>query len=289
MAQLSSPFNSRMYTPRVGFPLVPAGRYPLRIVDSVVEANSKGTGGQLTLTLEVMQGQHQGHKIKDRLGLYNNDPAVVQRANDALAAYCAVTGVYDVTETAHLHGIPFQGEISNDGNYNNVRGLFDINGNEPTMGAAGPGQAGGPQFGGPGQQMPQTQQPQFGQPGGQPQGGYQQPPQQQQPQYTQQPQQGYQQPQTPQYQPQPGQPPFGPGAPQQQPQYTQPMPGGQPAFPGAPAQQPVQQYVQPQGQPVQQAVQPQPQFPGAGFTQPQGQQQQPQFPGGPVFPGQPQR
>lgn len=280
--QLTQPFNSRMYTPRIGFPLVPAGRYPLRIIDSVVEANTKGTGGQLTLTLEVMQGPHQGHKIKDRLGLYNNDPAVVQRANDALAAYCAVTGVYDIQDTAQMHGIPFTAEVSNNGDYNNIRGLFDINGNEPTMGAAGPGNVGGPQFGGPGQQMPQQgqpQQPQFG--GGQPQ----------QPQYgqPQQPQYGQpQQPQQPQQYPQQGQPaPFGPGQPQGQPQYGQQQMPQQPAFPGAPAGMPVQPYQQ--GQPVVPAQQPQQSFPGQGFQQ-QPQQGQPQFPGvpagGPVFPGQ---
>ncbi len=267
--QLNSPFNARQFTPRVGFPLVPAGRYPLRIIDSAVEANSKGTGGQLTLTLEVLQGPHQGHKIKDRLGLYNNDPAGVARANDALAAYCAVTGVFDIADTAQLHGIPFQGEISNDGNYNNVRGLFDINGNEPSMNGGGAG--------------PMQGQPMQGY--GQPQGQFQQPVQQQ-------PMQG-------------GHGPFGPGPGAQQPQqgFQQPAQGGyaqqgqppmQPAFPGAPAGMPVQPY-QPQQTPVQPAQQGQPAFPGQGFQQQpqQGFQQpaqggQPQFPGagGPQFPGQ---
>jgi hypothetical protein len=153
-------FNAQQHTPSYGggggLPAGPNGepvRYKVMIVDSHGE-NTKDNfgnvkGGYLALELASIEGPTQGTRQTDRLNLHHTNPKVVEIANKQLSAYCHVLGRFQFNDTAELHNIPFIVEIGlqkapNENGYTEVKGIFDINGNEP--GKAGGG-AGGPPAG----------------------------------------------------------------------------------------------------------------------------------------------
>jgi hypothetical protein len=155
-------FNSQGIDPQYGggSPQLPLGKHPVVIVGSALKPTAKGNGGYLELTLEAIDGPAKGGQQIDRLNLQNINADTVRIANQQLAAYCAVTGVFAFNATEELHGKPFVVDIGQDkerATQHRVQGLFDMAGNPP--GQAGAGAAPG------GQQQPPQQPPaqQFGQ------------------------------------------------------------------------------------------------------------------------------
>lgn len=159
-------FNAQQYEPQYGSSGgLPVGKYKGIIEASDPKPTKDGSGNFLALTLKVIEGPQTGGTHVDRLNLFNQNPDTVRIANQQLSAYCHVTGVFQFQDTAQLHGIPFMFEIGpqKNGEYTEVKKLFDVNGNEIGKAGAGP------------QAQPQQQQgggmPQgFGAQGGQPQG-----------------------------------------------------------------------------------------------------------------------
>ncbi|WLJ71060.1 single-stranded DNA-binding protein [Sphingomonas phage Kimi] len=167
-------FDSGHFPPAYsGSSQLPAGKHPVRIVAAVPKPNKDNTGGYIELTLEAIDGPAKGGKQTDRLNVYHQNPLTVEIANKQLSAYCHVTGVYRFNDTDELtRGQPFIAEIGpqkSDPQYNEVKSLFDINGNEPGKAGAGSAPNGGAGAGGPpagfgaSGNIPQG--------GGQPQGG----------------------------------------------------------------------------------------------------------------------
>lgn len=222
--QLIQPFNAQQYDPTQGVGSLPIGKHPVVIESSEVKANKANDGGYLQLNLRIIDGPQAGTTGAYRLNLYHSNQQTVEIAHRQLSAICHVIGVFQVTDSSQLHGLPFLIEVGpqkNDPQYTEVKKVFDMNGNEPGKAGAGAAAA-----------QPQQQQPQ-GQPngawGGAPQG---------------QPQQpaggaawgGQQQPAQ-----QPAQQPQGGAAWGGQPAQNPAPQGGQPAWGGQPAQQPAQQ------------------------------------------------
>jgi hypothetical protein len=90
--------------------------------------------------MEAIDGPAKGLQTVDRLNLHNKNETAVRIANQQLAAYCHVTGVYAFNATEELHGKPFVVEMvarRDNPNQTEVGKLFDMNGNEP--GKAGSG------------------------------------------------------------------------------------------------------------------------------------------------------
>lgn len=234
-------FNAQQHTPQYGGSGgLPAGKYKGVIVNSYtdnVEKNGMVTGGYLAFELTPIEGPLAGQKHTDRLNLHHTNPKTVEIANKQLSAYCHVLGKFQFNDTAELHNIPFMFEIGlqkepNPNGYTEVKGIFDVNGNEPGKAGAGPmvNQGG------------QQQQPPSGPPAGgvQAQGGWNGAPA--------------------------GQPPIDNGVPmngggQQQ----QPANGGQPGWGGAPAGDPNQGQQQQPNQGGQPGWGGQQQQPGQGW------------------------
>jgi hypothetical protein len=166
---------------------LPLGKHPVVIVESNLKPTKDNTGGYLELVLEAIDGPAKGQRTVDRLNLHNKSEVAVRIANQQLAAYCHVTGVYAFNATEELHGKPFVVDMvqrTDQGaqpGQTEIGKLFDINGNEPGKAGAGaptggaPG-AGAPTGGAPGAGAPPPPstggQPSGGQPwGGQPAGG----------------------------------------------------------------------------------------------------------------------
>ena len=219
MANLN--FNAQTVEPQAAFDPLPAGWYPMQIVESELKPTSNGEGQYLQLKLQVINGDHANRVVYERLNIVNKNSTAQEIAYRNLSAICHSTGVIQVEDSQQLHGIPMEVKLGvrpAQNGYdasNEVKGYRAIGGGMMQVGGQ---PAGAPQGGFP-QQAPAQQAPQGGQwaPGGLPQGN--------------QPQQGWQPAQQ-----QAPQPAWQQQAPVQQPPVQQP----------APQQAPVQQA--PQGQ-----------------------------------------
>jgi hypothetical protein len=151
MANIGS-FDARSVKPNTGRPdPVPAGWYNVAIVQSEVKATRDKQGAYLELAMRILDGQHAGHVIYDRLNLHNASQQAVDIAYGTLSAICHATGVMQITDSVQLHNIPLQArviakpataefEAGNDVKaYRSVaEGQAAGQGNAPAFGAGGP-------------------------------------------------------------------------------------------------------------------------------------------------------
>lgn len=141
MAQLMQAFDARNVDPTQGVGGLPIGRHPVQIIKSEVKPTKDGSSGYAQFDLSVLDGPSKGAVGAYRLNLYHDNPQTVEIAHKQLSALCHVTGVYQIQDTAQLHGVPFvvvglQKE-PNLNKYTEVKRVFDINGNEPGQGGGG--------------------------------------------------------------------------------------------------------------------------------------------------------
>lgn len=147
-------FNSQGIDPRYGGGgRLPIGKHPVTITKTEAKPTKDNTGGMIVFTLTAFDGPAKGGSMDDRLNVHNKNADAVRIANQQLAAYCAVTGVFHFQNTDELIGKPFIIEVAQQvGNpqYVEIVGLFDMNGNEPGKAGSGPMQGGAPNGGFPG-------------------------------------------------------------------------------------------------------------------------------------------
>jgi len=105
MAQLD--FNAHDVDPASGFDPIPAGKYVAIITDSEMKATKAGNGQYLELTLQVVEGEHNGRLVWARLNLDNPNRQAVEIARKELSAICHAIGVMTPKDSVELHGIPF--------------------------------------------------------------------------------------------------------------------------------------------------------------------------------------
>lgn len=132
--QLITPFNAQQFDPTQGVGALPIGKHPVVIESSEVKANKANDGGYLQLNLRIIDGPQTGVTGAYRLNLYHSNQQTVEIANRQLSAVCHVIGVFQVSDSSQLHGIPFIVEVGpqkNDPQYTEVKKVFDANGNEP--------------------------------------------------------------------------------------------------------------------------------------------------------------
>lgn len=104
MAQMQ--FNAAQVDPTNEFEVLPAGDYPVIIVDSEMKSTKDGRGQYLQLTEEVIDGPYQGRKFWDRLNLDNPNQQAVEIAQRTLSQICHAVGVLQVQDSAQLHDRP---------------------------------------------------------------------------------------------------------------------------------------------------------------------------------------
>ena len=94
------------------FDPIPAGNYLMQVIDSEVKPTKSGTGDQLVLTLEVIDGRHSGRRVWDRLNIRNQNPDAQRIAQRALADLMLAIGVRHLVDTEELHFKPFTGKVT---------------------------------------------------------------------------------------------------------------------------------------------------------------------------------
>jgi hypothetical protein len=164
------PFDSTGIKPQGTLEVIPLNTYNVAITDSgKTDTTANDGSAYLFFDLKILDGPLAGKVCTDRLNLWNKSAKTVEIAQSQLSAYCHVTGKYKFADTQEMHGIPFKArigpQVSKDGvvsdKYHEVKGLFDMAGNDPGKGnahgaphtAAGPGgpaaPAAAPAFGAP--------------------------------------------------------------------------------------------------------------------------------------------
>lgn len=104
MADLGG-FDATKIEPQGDYTPLPAGEYKVVITKSEKKPTKAGTGAFLELEMQVVDGQHKGRTVKDRLNIWNPNQTAAEIASRQLSAICHATGVMTPRASEMLHGI----------------------------------------------------------------------------------------------------------------------------------------------------------------------------------------
>ena len=99
-------FNAEEVEPSSSFDPIPAGWYTAIISNSEMKATRDGYGEYLSLTLQIIEGQHENRLVFARLNLKNANDKAVDIARKDLAAICRAVGVMSPQASEELHDKP---------------------------------------------------------------------------------------------------------------------------------------------------------------------------------------
>jgi hypothetical protein len=129
MAYLGMNFDATQVAPSTSLGPIPAGNYVAQIIESDVQPLKSGNGTGLKLVFEVIDGEHKGRKVIERLNIQHTNAQTQQIAQSQLSALCHAVGAHQVQDSAALHFKPVkivvavrpaQGEY---GPQNNIKGF----------------------------------------------------------------------------------------------------------------------------------------------------------------------
>lgn len=99
-------FNAANVEPNAPRDPIPAGWYKAVISESIEKPTKAQTGSYLQLTLEVIEGDHAGRKVFERLNLKNPNAQAVEIAQRSLSGICRAIGVITPRHSQDLHDKP---------------------------------------------------------------------------------------------------------------------------------------------------------------------------------------
>lgn len=102
MAKLDSVFNSEDVPAREEFTPVPPGTYTAMVVASELKDTKKG-GQMIVLELDIMDGEHAGRKLFERLNIKNDNAKAVDIAFRTLGEIVKAVGKTTIKDTDELH------------------------------------------------------------------------------------------------------------------------------------------------------------------------------------------
>lgn len=155
MARLPNAFNAAESDKLGSFKAIPAGDYIAQIIKSELKSTKNNDGKYLSLTFQIIDGEHNGRQLFARLNLVNNNVQTVEIAQKTLATIAECCGVDIVEDSEQLHGVPMVITVivkPQDAQYpetNDIRGYARYEGAvtaapvaaKPPIGAAKPGAA----------------------------------------------------------------------------------------------------------------------------------------------------
>lgn len=99
-------FDANQIEPTGDFEPIPAGTYLAVITDSEEKETKSGNGVYLQLTFQIIEGEHEGRLLWDRLNLDNPNKQAVEIARRTLSAICRAVNVLTPKAKEELHDIP---------------------------------------------------------------------------------------------------------------------------------------------------------------------------------------
>ena len=134
-------FDATTVAPQATYQPIPAGTYPVGIVDSDVKPTKSG-GVQAVFTLQVADGEFTGRKVFARINVRNPSPQAEQIGQSQLSALLHACGVMQMQDTAQLHGkvirariVVRKDETGQYGDSNEVKGFEAVAGGAPAFSA----------------------------------------------------------------------------------------------------------------------------------------------------------
>ena len=94
------------------FDPIPAGEYLMQVIESEIKPTKSGSGEQLVLTLEVIDGPCANRRVWDRLNIRNQNADAQRIAQRSLADLCLAVGITSQRNTEDLHFKPFVGRVT---------------------------------------------------------------------------------------------------------------------------------------------------------------------------------
>lgn len=126
-------FDARNVEPQSNdFEILPAGVYVAHITQSDVKTTKVGTGQYLSLTWEILDGQHKGRKVFENINFQNPSAKAQSIGQASLSSLCRAVNVPVLKDSTALHNKPCRIKVGiekGDGQYgdkNNVKGYEAI-------------------------------------------------------------------------------------------------------------------------------------------------------------------
>ena len=95
-----------------GFTVVPEGKYQVVIVGDKLTNTKAGTGKMLELKVQIIDGEHRGTTVIDRLNIVNQSDMAQKIGQGQLKRICNLCGAaYPPSDTTGLIGKPMQATI----------------------------------------------------------------------------------------------------------------------------------------------------------------------------------
>lgn len=90
-----------------GFEVLPGGKYKMVVVADRVVPTKDNTGKLLEVKLQVVEGQHAGSGMVDRINIINKSPIAQKIGQGQLKRLCNLTGCpYPPSDTTRMYGKP---------------------------------------------------------------------------------------------------------------------------------------------------------------------------------------
>lgn len=134
-------FDANQHEPSAGFSVVPADTYDLEVADTSIDDLKDDKGQTFVVKSKITTGQYAGQFLFKRYNLWNKMSAENARiSHNELSALCHVTGIFKIDMSnggKGLVGGRYKGRVTNDGQYNEIKEVFDANGNKPNKAGTG--------------------------------------------------------------------------------------------------------------------------------------------------------
>ena len=105
-------FNANDVAPQPSRDPLPAGEYKVVAEASQEKPTKAGDGSYIEVTLVVVEGEHLGRKLWDRMNLNNKSAQAVEIAQGQMKQLCDAAGRPVIQDTAELHDIPVIAKVS---------------------------------------------------------------------------------------------------------------------------------------------------------------------------------
>ncbi len=99
-------FDANEFEPYSDFATLPIGEYIAVIAASEMKETKSGSGQYLELVFDIIEGEHTGRKLWERLNLVNTNVMTQEIAQKTLSSICRAINVMNPKMSEELHDIP---------------------------------------------------------------------------------------------------------------------------------------------------------------------------------------